>query len=83
MNKVISILKKFIARDKILHISAGANVTFVFGLIFSPLYGILAGILAGVIKEGLDALGFGVPDFYDFIATTIGAVGAGLFLLIV
>lgn len=77
-------VEKIFARDKILHASAGANIAFAVSLMLLSLYGniaiaigVIAGIAIGAIKEGLDALGLGVPDWMDFAATSVGAILAG------
>ena len=73
-------LKIFFARDKILHLLAGAAIAFVFGIWLSPAVGLAAGIVAGAGKEIVDKLGFGTPDYLDLFITVVGALIAAIIL---
>lgn len=74
-------LKIFFARDKILHILAGAVIAFVFGVWISPTTGLAAGIVAGAGKEIVDKLGLGTPDYLDFFMTVVGSLIAAIILM--
>jgi hypothetical protein len=70
-----------IARDKQLHIGAGAVVAGWGTLIpqnnkgWKPfIYGVGSATIAGVGKEVTDLGGFGTPDFKDLGATVLGGV---------
>lgn len=62
-----------IPRDKQAHILAGAAIAATVALYLGPVGGFLAGVLAGALKEGIDRMGFGTSDQWDFIATVLGA----------
>lgn len=59
--------------DKQAHFFAGAAIAAIIALYLDPTLGFAAGILAGLTKELLDRMGYGTPDFKDFIATALGA----------
>lgn len=59
--------------DKIAHFAVGAAISAGIGLHFDPMLGLAAGVLAGAAKEVRDRMGYGTPDFRDFLATALGA----------
>lgn len=59
--------------DKQAHFFAGAAIASVVAIYLDPLAGLAAGIFAGAAKEAIDRMGYGTPDFKDFIATALGA----------
>ncbi|AKI96593.1 hypothetical protein [Kosmotoga pacifica] len=62
-------------QDKILHFILGFMIATIVGiLIGSSSIGGLVGIGAGAAKEAWDAMGHGVPEEGDYVATEIGAV---------
>ncbi len=92
MNKIKDILKAIrnwldkIPQDKLLHFIAGAMLTAVFAMIkpFAP-YACSVGIIAGIVKEWYDGGHGGSREFYDFFATSVGAIAmqiiVGLYML--
>ena len=71
-----------IAIDTQSHFYAGLAICLAVSLFVSPVIGLAVALLAGAIKEGIDALGFGTPDKWDFVATAIGGlVGFALLLI--
>jgi hypothetical protein len=72
-----------LALDKRLHLAAGFLISLVVGLVVSPLFGFIAAGLAGAAKELLWDwwLGKGTPDWFDFLATLIGATLALLLIM--
>lgn len=70
-----------IQQDKLLHFIVGAMITVVFALIkpFAP-YAFTCGIIAGILKEWYDGGNGGQKEFADFIATSIGALVAQIFV---
>ena len=60
--------------DKLLHFGAGLLVALFARHFVGPGFGVLAAILAGAAKEAYDALGNGVVDPGDFVATVAGGV---------
>lgn len=61
--------------DKKAHFWSGAaiaaSVTLYTGL---PWLGVFLCVFAGLLKEIYDSLGYGTPDFYDFLATSAGCI---------
>lgn len=63
--------------DKLLHLLAGAVITFIIGL-WWPVIGLVVGVIAGAAKELIydKALDRGVPDGQDFVYTVAGSLAA-------
>lgn len=59
--------------DKQAHFLAGAAIAASVALYADPLYGLAAGIIAAAGKEIVDRMGYGTPDWRDFLATVLGA----------
>lgn len=59
--------------DKQAHFFAGASIASTIALYLDPTLGLASGILAGLLKEIYDRMGYGTPDFKDFLATALGA----------
>lgn len=59
--------------DKQAHFFAGAAIASVVALYADPLTGLAAGVIAGAVKEIVDRMGYGTPDWWDFIITALGA----------
>lgn len=72
-----------IARDKIDHLVAGYAIAITIGIQSTPLIGFIAGAVAGAAKELVWDwwLGKGEPEWFDFIATLIGAALALLIIM--
>ncbi|MEI6478515.1 MAG: hypothetical protein WCO52_06025 [bacterium] len=60
--------------DKRAHALGGWAIAATLSPTIGPLYALLAATVAGAAKEGVDSLGYGTPDWYDFIATVAGGV---------
>lgn len=69
-------LTDLFARDKLLHIAAGAVVAWLVSLFAAPIYGILAAFVAGVLKDVVydRLLKRGTYDPQDIWATALGGV---------
>lgn len=67
--------------DKVAHFLGGYTVTITVGMVYDSLAGFVISCMVWGIKEAVDALGFGTPDRYDFIASVVGAAGALVFLI--
>lgn len=66
-------------KDKYEHCAAGLTSSLTVGLIWQPNDGWLVGVGLGALKEGVDAMGYGTPDFTDFAVTAACATaGTGL-----
>lgn len=63
-----------IAIDKQAHFWAGAAIAATVALYTAnPMLAIASTVAVAVVKEVLDRLGMGTPDFLDFIATAAGS----------
>lgn len=64
--------------DKWGHLVAGLWIAAASGLFTKRWYvGVGAALLAGAGKEYVDSLGYGTPEFMDFVATGAGGVFGG------
>jgi LytS/YehU family sensor histidine kinase len=74
-----------IQKDKIEHFKYGALISFIGGVIFSPLMGFYLGVFAGLYKDiFLDLiLNKGKFEWLDIIATSCGSGIAYLILIII
>lgn len=59
--------------DKQAHFFAGAAIASTVALYVDPLIGLVAGAAAGLLKEVVDFMGYGTPDYKDALATLFGA----------
>lgn len=72
-----------IALDKAAHALGGYAVAMTLALVSTPIEGLFYSTVLWGAKEGIDAMGYGTPDKWDFVASVIGAVLAYLFLTVV
>jgi hypothetical protein len=69
------------AIDKWLHIKVSLFITIVIWLVYGDLLNAIASTLAiGVIKELLDSVTGGNPDWHDLVADMVG-IGVGAILI--
>ena len=65
--------------DKRDHVKAGMIIAIIVGVIFGPWWGLTAGVVAGALKEAWDRITRkGTPEWFDFIATTLGAIAGSV-----
>lgn len=55
--------------DKQAHFLGGYALSLTCGLLISPVIGFALAALAGIAKEAIDAMGHGMPDAMDAVAT--------------
>lgn len=69
-------LADFLARDKLLHIAAGAGIAWFVSLFAMPIWGIVAAFVAGVLKDVVydRILKRGTYDPRDIWATALGGL---------
>ena len=67
--------------DKCAHLLGGYAVVMTLALVSTPLIGLILSVCLWGMKEGIDALGYGTPDKWDFVASVIGALMAYGFLM--
>ncbi len=72
-----------IALDKTAHALGGYAVAMTLALVSTPLIGLSMSICLWGGKELVDAMGYGTPDRWDFVASVLGAMLAYLFLTVV
>lgn len=68
--------------DKCAHLLGGYAVVMTLALVSTPLTGLALSSCLWGFKELVDAMGYGTPDLYDFIASAVWAVMAFGFLMI-
>ncbi len=69
--------------DKVAHILAGAVIVLALGYTAPVWVAFASALTIGALKVYIDSKGYGTPDFYDFLATGIGATLAALFTITV
>jgi len=63
-----------IAKDKQLHFIAGLAIALVAGSLVAPLAGLIAAVIVGAAKEIRDMMGYGTPEWLDFLYTVAGGL---------
>lgn len=65
--------------DKCRHVVAGFDIAIIVGVMFGPWWGFAAGVVAGALKEAWDQITRkGTPEWFDFIATTLGTISGSV-----
>lgn len=61
------------------HFWAGMAICLAVSLFLPPIFGLGVAVAASAAKEAWDYTGRGIPDIWDFVATTVGGLlGFGL-----
>ena len=71
-----------IPTDKLLHFIAGTIITMIFSFFFPMTvnYCVIFAIIAGVSKEVYDKTDYGLFDWWDVVATSLGGLLIQIYL---